>query len=175
MCDPVLITARNDGPINSYNPIQLLAWRGNVDMQYCVSRYKVIEYITKYATKCEPHSQTMKEIYTNIVQDFKDNGLALKVIQKLLVNSVDEQDFSAQETCHLLLQLPFVKSTRDYTILSLDGSHQVQQEQLQDGASRATVPLILDHYVQQPSNASFEDMTLLYLAQNYTIPKELQL
>ena len=31
--EPALITARNDGLINSHNPIQLSAWRANVDMQ----------------------------------------------------------------------------------------------------------------------------------------------
>ena len=46
--EPQVITARNDGLINSHNPVQLSAWRGNVDMQYCVSKRKVIEYITKY-------------------------------------------------------------------------------------------------------------------------------
>ena len=112
--EPVVLTARNDGLINSYNPIQLSAWRGNVDMQYCVSKRKVIEYITKYATKCELRSQTMKEVYSNIVQTLKDNSSALKVVQKLLINSVGERDFSAfsaEETCHLLLQLPLIKST----------------------------------------------------------------
>jgi len=95
--ESVLITARNDRLINSYNPIQLSAWRESVDMQYCVSRHNAIKYVTKYATKCEPHFQTMKEIYTNIIQDLKDDGSALKVIQKLLVNSVSECDFLTQE------------------------------------------------------------------------------
>ena len=36
--EPELTTARNDGLINSHNPIQLSGWRANVDMQYCVSR-----------------------------------------------------------------------------------------------------------------------------------------
>lgn len=36
--EPTLITARNDGLINSFNPVQLSAWRANVDMQYIVSR-----------------------------------------------------------------------------------------------------------------------------------------
>ena len=31
--EPVLLTARNDGLINSFNPVQLSAWRANVDMQ----------------------------------------------------------------------------------------------------------------------------------------------
>jgi len=114
-----LITARNDGLVNNYNPIQLSAWRGNVDVQYCISKRKVIEYVTKYATKCEPRSDTMKDIYTNIVHHLTDNGTALQVIQKLLINSVGERDISAQEASHLLLQLPLVKSTRDYVPLQL--------------------------------------------------------
>ena len=148
-CEPILVTARNDGLINSYNPVQLSAWRGNVDMQYCVSKHRVIEYITKYATKCEPRSETMKDVYANIVRNLKDDSTALQVVQKLLINSVGERDFSAQETCHLLLQLPLVKSTRDYVILSLDGSRQVQEEQMEDSTTRATAPSILDHYIQQ--------------------------
>ena len=42
--DNLLLTTRNDGLINSFNPVQLSAWHANVDMQYCVSRCKVIEY-----------------------------------------------------------------------------------------------------------------------------------
>ncbi len=170
--EPVLMTARNVGLVNSHNPVQLSAWRGNVDMQYCVSKRRVIEYITKYATKCEPRSQTMKEVYTNIVRNLKDDSSALKVVQKLLINSVGERDFSAQETCHLLLQLPLIKSTRDHTMLSLDGSRQVE-ERPDEATSTATVSSILDHYIQRPGNQTFEGMTLLVFAQNYTMPKEL--
>ena len=54
--EPVLLTARNDGMINSFNPVQLSAWRANVDMQYIVSRRRVIEYCTKHVTKSHSHS-----------------------------------------------------------------------------------------------------------------------
>lgn len=40
--EPALLSARNDGMVNSFNPVQLSAWRANVDMQYIVSRRKVI-------------------------------------------------------------------------------------------------------------------------------------
>ena len=43
---PTLLTARNDGMVNSFNPVQLSAWRANVDMQHIVSRRKVIQYCT---------------------------------------------------------------------------------------------------------------------------------
>ena len=35
---PTLMTQRNDHLLNSYNPLQLSAWRSNVDMQFIVSR-----------------------------------------------------------------------------------------------------------------------------------------
>ena len=40
--EPKLQTARNDSLLNSYNPGQLSGWRANVDMQYIVSRGRVI-------------------------------------------------------------------------------------------------------------------------------------
>ena len=83
--------------------MQLSAWRENVDMQYVVSRQRMIQYVAKYATKAEPHSKALKEVYGNIMKSIKDDGTSLQVVQKLLINSVAERDFSAQETCHLLL------------------------------------------------------------------------
>ena len=115
--DPVLLTARNDSLINSFNPVQR---RANVDMQYCVSRHKVIEYCAKYATKSEPRSQPLKEIFATIVRSLKENNSSLKAMQKLLINSVDERDFSTQETCHLLFQLPMFKASRNFVVLSLE-------------------------------------------------------
>ena len=104
--EPELLTARNDGLVNSFNLVQLSPWCANVDMQYCVSRHKVIEYCAKYATKSEPRSQPMKVIFAKIERSLKDDNTSLKAVQNLLINSVGERDYSAQETCHLLLQLP---------------------------------------------------------------------
>ena len=101
-----LVTARNDPLVNSYNPIQLCFWRANIDMQYCYSRRKVIEYCSKYATKSEPRSQPLKDTYKKIVSQLDDNDRSLKAVQKLLISSVGERDYSSQETCHLLLQSP---------------------------------------------------------------------
>ena len=123
--EPELLTAQNDGLVNSFNPVQLSAWCANVDMQYCASRHKVIEYCAKYATKSEPRSQPMKEIFAKIVRSLKDDNTSLKAVQKLLINSVGERDYSAQETCHLLLQLPMFKASWDFIVLSLDGSRAV--------------------------------------------------
>ena len=167
--EPTLLTARNDGMVNSFNPVQLSAWRANVDMQYIVSRRRVIEYCTKYVTKSEPRSQSLKEVFTTIVRSLKEGNNSLKAVQKLLINSVGERDYSAQETCHLLLQIPMFKASRDFIILSLDGSRAVQ-EQLQE-EQRATAPSILDHYMHRPDSSHFNDMTLLEFARQYSMPK----
>ena len=168
--DPVLLTARNDGLVNSFNPVQLSAWRANVDMQYCVSRRKVIEYCAKYATKSEPRSEPLKEVFATIVRSLKEDSSSLKAVQKLLINSVGERDFSAQETCHLLLQLPMFKASRDFVVLSLDGSRAVDERLDED--QPATVASALDHYVSRPATAYFESMTLLHFVQHYSMPRE---
>ena len=168
--EPALLTARNDGLVNSFNPMQLSAWRANVDMQYCVSRRKVIEYCAKYATKCEPRSQPLKEIFTTIVRSLKEDSTSLKAVQKLLINSVGERDYSAQETCHLLLQLPMFRASRDFVVLSLDGSRAVE-ERLQEHQP-ATAPSALDHYITRPATPQFQDMTLLHFVQHFTMPSK---
>ena len=142
-----------------------------MDMQYCVSRHKVIEYCAKYATEREPRSETMKEIFSKIVRSLKDDNTSLKAVQKLLINSIGDRDYSAQETCHLLLQLLMFKAFRDFIVLSLDESRAVE-EQLDDGQP-ATALSILDHYIARPATLWFRDMKLLHFVQQHTMPKEL--
>lgn len=75
-------------------------------MQYCVSWQKVIAYCAKYVTKCDPRSQSLKDVFAAIVHGLKDDDKSLKAVQKLLIAATAERDYSAQETCHLLLMLP---------------------------------------------------------------------
>ena len=90
---------------NSFNPIQLSAWRANVDMQFIVSRRRVIDYCTKYITKSEPRFESLKDTFNKIVRSLKDGNRSLKAVQKLLIHTVGDRPYSAQETCHILLQL----------------------------------------------------------------------
>ena len=166
-----ILTARNDTLVNSYNPVQLSAWRGNVDMKYIVSRHKVIEYCAKYATKCEPRSVPLREVFQQIVSSLKDASTSLTAVQKLLMSVIAERDYSSQETCHLLLQLPMFKASKDFVMLSLDGSRAFEHNSEQGQAT--TTPSILDHYIRRPSNSVFNRMTLLAFAKRYSMPREL--
>ena len=157
--------------INSFNPVQLSEWRANVDMQYIVSRQRVLQYCTKYVTKSEPQSQSLKELFTSIVRGLKEGNSSLKAVQKLLINTVGERDYSAQETCHLVLQLPMLKGSRDFVILSLDGFRAIE-DRLEEG-QRATALSIVDHYMASPNSPHFNNMTLLEFARQYSMPKSL--
>ena len=90
-------------------------------------------------------------------------------MQKLLINSIGERDYSAQETCYLLLQLPMFKASRDFIVLSLDGSRAVE-DRLEE-AQHATAPSTVDHYMHRPNTSQFNSMTLLEFARQYTMPK----
>ena len=140
-----------------------------MDMQYVVSRQRVIQYVAKYATKSEPRSKALKRVFSNIMSTIKEDGTSLQVVQKLLINSVRERDYSAQETCHLLLQLPMFRASRDFVILSLDGSREVDDTLEDDRA--VTLDSQLDHYIARPTTPQFEELTLLQFVQKYRIPK----
>ena len=141
------------------------------DIQFIVSRRRVIDYCTKYVTKSEPRSESLKDTFTKIVRSLKDGNRSLKAVQKLLIHTVGDRGYSAQETCHILLQLPMYKASRDFIVLTLDGSRAVEEHIQHDG--RATALSILDHYLARPLTHTFNNMTLLTFAQQYTMPKEL--
>ena len=120
-------------------------------------------------TKSEPRSQSLKEVFTTIVRSLKEGNNSLKAVQKLLINSVGERDYSAQETCHLLLQLPMFKASRDFIILSLDGSRAVEDRLQKE--QRATAPSMLDHYIHRPNSSHFNNTTLLEFSRQYSMLK----
>ena len=135
-------------------------------MQYVVSRR-----VAKYATKSEPRSKSLKTVYSTIMKSLKDDDKSLKVVQKILINSVGERDYSAQETCHLLLQLPMYHASRDFVILSLDGSREVDNKL--DEGKVVTIDSYLDHYSAHPATADFQDLTILQFVERYRIPKRI--
>ena len=143
--------------VNSFNPVQLSAWRANVDMQYIVSRRRVIDY----CTKSEPRSETLKDTFARIVRGLKEGNQSLKAVQKLLIHSVGDRNYSAQETCYNCPCLgPHV------TLLS--SAWMVIQHH-----DRATAPSILDHYTARPAAPHLDSITLLEFVRQFTMPKEL--
>ena len=118
-----------------------------------------MNHAPSHSRKSSPPSSTVSRMATPLLRQFL----------KLLINSVGERDYSAQETCHLLMQLPMFKASRDFIVLSLDGSRAVE-ERLEEH-HHATALSILDHYMRRPNSAPLDDITLLEFARQYTMPK----
>ena len=127
----------------------------------------LINYCAKYATKSEPRSPPIKDVYKHI-----DSDTSLKAVQKLLINSVGEIDYSTQETSLLLLQIPLFMASRDFVVLSFDGSRALVDRLDNDRA--ATNLSSLDHYKARPDTPLFNSMTLLTFMQEYTSLKAVQ-
>uniref|UniRef100_A0A1X7UDG4 Uncharacterized protein n=1 Tax=Amphimedon queenslandica TaxID=400682 RepID=A0A1X7UDG4_AMPQE len=82
--EPVILTARNDGMLSSFNPIQLTSWHANVDKQYIVSRNRLVQYCTKYVTKSETRSQFLRDTFANITQSLKEGNKSVKAVHQHL-------------------------------------------------------------------------------------------
>ena len=107
-----------------------------------------------------------KYVYRSIVGTLSDEDKSLKAVQKLLISTVGEHDFSAQETCHILLQIPLYCATRDFIILSLDGCRIVEDHL--DNQRPATAPSPLDHFIAHPTSPLFESViTTFYTKLQY--------
>ncbi|PKC53106.1 hypothetical protein RhiirA1_479998, partial [Rhizophagus irregularis] len=116
---PELITSRNDPYVNSHNHVQLQGWRANVDLKPVLNIHATLQYIAKYATKSEPCS-SFSEILNKILSESDPSGSSFPSFQCLLLHTVSEHDYFAQETCHLLLGLPLYHSSCPFVILNLN-------------------------------------------------------
>jgi ATP-dependent DNA helicase PIF1 len=117
---PELITARNDPLVNPHDRLQLQGWRANVDLKPVLTMNVALRYVSKYASKSEPRSASFSEILSTILRNSDPSDSSLKAIQGLLLHTVAERDISAQETCHLLLELPLYRSSRQFVSLNLN-------------------------------------------------------
>ena len=106
----------------------------------------MVQYCAKYDMKCEPQSQPLKEVYSSIAHTLRDDNKSLKAVQKPLINTVGEHDYSAQETCHPLLQLPMYNAFEILLCLALMVHAHVIEDHLQRDQP-ATAPSTLDHYI----------------------------
>ena len=97
--------------------LQLQGWRANCDIQVVVDYHACVEYLAQYASR----SPVMKLAFNSIVRNCNNNSNPTKVIMK----SLGQRDFSAQETMHHLMSLKLVSSSFNVVPISLNGSRRI--------------------------------------------------
>ena len=102
-----------------YNPIITAIWRGNTDFSPIISMEAVLRYIAKYASKAEVPSKTYTKTLEDLVNNMTNNANCKTLVMKVLLSSIGERDFSAQEVMHILMGWPLYKSSRKFVTLSI--------------------------------------------------------
>ena len=152
-------------------------WRANVDLQAIVDTDQCIRYMAKYATKCEPRSQSATEILSLCVNKLLDTDMAATALRSAMIQVVGERDIGSQETAHLLLGKPLYSSTFSFLCVSLDGSRRVQtgQDENDNQGDEALDPSVLDTYAVrancQEQTPNILDLNLFQFASAYYVSK----
>ncbi len=120
------MTKRNDSRLNTHQCLQLQGWRADCDIQVVIDHYACVEYLTKYAAKGEPRSPMLKHAFNSIVQNVDSNSDPHRAIKKVVMKSLGERDYAAQETMHHLLSLKLHSSSFKVMPVSLNGSRRVR-------------------------------------------------
>ena len=160
-----IITKRNDPRLNNHQRLQLQDWRANCDTQVVIDYHAHVEYVylAKYAPKGEPRSPAIKTAFNSIIRNCNLHTSPTKLIKKVIMKSLGQRDFSAQETMHHLLSLKLVSSSFNMIPISLNGSRKIKTNSV-DG-DLATNDSLLDVYATRTkySEAISNIMTLNFI------------
>ena len=128
--------------------VQLQAWRENCDIQIILDHNACLNYIAKYASKAEKISDVAKEAFISVMKNASGQESAGNIFRKLIISSVGERDFSAQEIMHQILSLKLYCSSFDVVNCSLEGSRQISinDDEIETKAS------YLDDYANRSNN-----------------------
>ena len=142
-----IITKRYDPRLNNHQRLQLQGWRANCDIQVIIDYHACVEYLAKYASKGKPRSPVMKTAFNSIVRNCNIDSSPTKLIKKVVMKSLGQRDFSAQETKHHLMSLKLVSSSFNVLPVSLNGSRKIKTNS-PDG-DRITNDSLLDVYAKR--------------------------
>lgn len=175
---PELIPARNDQLINMHDRLQLQGWRANVDKKPILSIHAAIQYVAKYASKSEPRSAAFSDVLNAALKAInpEEPNASLKSFQKLLLHTVAERDISAQETCHLLLEIPMYHSSRTFVSLNLNADGALRKigdgvqvdTNVADNTARSTGLSHLQLYWNRPVDLEDHSLFQLHLTHQRT-------
>ena len=163
-----IVTERNDSRLNNNQQLQLQGWRANCDIQVIIDHYACVEYLTKYAAKTEPRSALVTQAFNSIVQNVGNSSDPHKAIKKVIMKTIGERDYAAQETMHHLLSLKLYSSTFNVIPVSLNGSRRVH---VKDG-DICTDNSLLDVYAnreQYDNSADVMDLNFVQFATKYKV------
>ena len=140
-----IITKWNDSRVNNHQRIQLQGWRANCDIEVIIDCHKCVEYLLKYAAKGEPRSPLLTN---SVINNTHCKLEPQKAMKKIIMKTIGQRDFSAQETMHLLLSLTLYSTTFTVLPVSLNDSRRIKSN-VADTSLPCTTDSLLDIYAKR--------------------------
>lgn len=166
-----IVMKRNDAWLNNHQQIMLQNWRANCDIQVVIDHYACLEYLAKYAAKREPRSPLLKQVFNSIVQSADQNSDPHKAIKKVIMKTLGERDYAAQETTHHLLSSKLHSSSFNVVPVSLNGSRRLLTSSL-EAATSCTSSSPLDNYANRDQYSNSQqtmNLNFLQFATKYKV------
>lgn len=157
--------------VNDYNPAVLLAWCGNMDLQFIGEKSgKLTDYITKYQTKAE------KSFATEDFEAFFKGKSAASNLWSFAMSSLSKRECGALEAADTLLQIPLFGHDNESVIRWVNVGKvrtrkvkaKEEMEKLQDDDTDIFCPNMIDvHYPKR--SAKLKDMNLYDFLRHFDI------
>ena len=114
------ISSTNDKWLNSYFPAGLAAWGGNMDFTILIDMDAIVQYVAKYGNKVEESSRGFQSILEMVNRKGRQEDSSGKtMLRSLFTKLTGGREMGMQETAHLSLSLPFVKSNLNFVSVNL--------------------------------------------------------
>ena len=79
----------------------------------------MLNYIAKYASKGETSSSSYIDILNAIVSNEASDSPAKAAIQKIMISTLGERNYSAQEVIHIVMGYSLHKASRSFVTLTI--------------------------------------------------------
>ena len=118
-----------------------------------------MNYIAKYAAKAEKSSETYHQMLVRLANIENPDEVASKAYKRLLTETLIERDIGAQETCHMLLELPLVESSRVFVTLNVSREVFKIEIKNEENDDEAHLKNFIERYINRPY--AIESVTLI--------------
>ena len=106
---------------NGFNIKIFSTWKANMDIQYIMSIYQVVNYIVSYLTK---GNQAMSKAMNDLEKSSRTNQSTVELLQKAAAAFLKTTEYCAQEAAQRVLSIPFARATEAVVFINTLPIHQ---------------------------------------------------
>ena len=155
--------------INNYNPIVMLAWQANMDIQFVLNAYACVMYVASYIMKTD---RAMGVLLKQVAAEVRTDELRAQ-LHKIGSAFLDHREVSAQEAAYRVLSMPMKQLSRSVVFVDTNAKKERiavlksndMLKQLDGDDPNVFQKSLIDRYQHRPEQ--IRDMCLAEFASKY--------